>query len=176
MNNLMIFNNQEFGDIRVLDLNGEPWFVGKDVAERLGYIEPNKVISRHMDEDDRMKYPITDSLGRKQESWIINESGLYSLILSSKLPGAKRFKRWVTSEVLPSIRKHGTYTVPVVETIESYKIQDPMQRYVAWIKEQYELSQERSARIEAEKKLQELKNDLKFNLLMQLLLEHRIGE
>lgn len=75
--------------------------VGKDVAEALGYNEPNKAIVRHVDEDDRTKYPITDNLGRTQESWLINESGFYSLVLGSKLPSAKQFRRWVTSEVLP---------------------------------------------------------------------------
>lgn len=108
-NALTVFNNMEFGEIRTLNIDNEPWFVGKDVAEALKYNEPNKAISRHIDEDDRMKYPIIDNLGRKQESWIINESGLYSLILGSKLPNAKRFKRWVTSKVLPQIRKTGGY-------------------------------------------------------------------
>ena len=108
-NALTVFNNMEFGEIRTLNIENEPWFVGKDVAEALKYNEPNKAISRHIDEDDRMKYPIIDNLGRKQESWIINESGLYSLILGSKLPNAKRFKRWVTSKVLPQIRKTGGY-------------------------------------------------------------------
>ena len=83
--------------------------VSKDVAEILGHNEPNKAIVRHVDEDDRTKYPITDNLGRTQESWIINESGFYSLALRSKLPSAKAFKRWVTSEVLPSVRKNGAY-------------------------------------------------------------------
>ena len=108
-NDLKTFTNDTFGSIRAIEINGEPWLVGKDIAEVLGYNEPNKAIVRHVDEDDRTKHPITDNLGRTQESWIINESGLYSLVLSSKLPGAKKFKRWVTSEVLPSIRKHGMY-------------------------------------------------------------------
>lgn len=109
MNDMMIFKNEEFGEIRTLEINNEPYFVGKDIAETLDYKEPHKAIVKHIDEDDRIKYPITDELGRKQETWLINESGLYSLIMSSKLPNAKRFKRWVTSEVLPSIRKHGGY-------------------------------------------------------------------
>ena len=82
------------------------WLVGKDVAEILGHNEPNKAIVRHVDEDDRAKYPITDNLGRTQESWITNESGFYSLVLGSKLPNAKQFRKWVTSDVLPSIRKY----------------------------------------------------------------------
>lgn len=109
MNNLMIFNNQEFGDIRVLELNGDTWFVGKDVAEKLGYAKPRNAITTHVDEEDKKGAPIQGGIGGTQEMTIINESGLYSLILSSKLPGAKKFKKWVTSEVLPSIRKHGMY-------------------------------------------------------------------
>lgn len=99
----------EFGELRTVEIDGEPWFVGKDIAEALGYNEPHKAIQRHVDKDDGMKRPVTDSTGRKQETWLINESGLYSLILSSKLPSAKEFKHWVTSEVLPSIRKNGAY-------------------------------------------------------------------
>lgn len=99
----------EFGNLRTIEIDGEPWFVGKDVAAALGYNEPHKAIQRHVDKDDGMKRPITDSTGRRQETWLINESGLYSLILSSKLPSAKEFKHWVTSEVLPSIRKNGAY-------------------------------------------------------------------
>lgn len=99
----------EFGELRTVEISGEVWFVGKDVAKALGYNEPHKAIQRHVDKDDGMKRPVTDSTGRKQETWLINESGLYSLILSSKLPSAKEFKHWVTSEVLPSIRKNGAY-------------------------------------------------------------------
>ncbi|MFI3086796.1 BRO family protein [Streptococcus sp. 2022WUSS037] len=106
---LQIFKNEQFGQVQLVEINNEPWFVGKEIAEILAYKEPNKAIARHVDEDDRMKHPIIDSLGRSQETYIINESGLYSLILKSKLPQAKQFKRWVTSEVLPSIRKHGAY-------------------------------------------------------------------
>jgi prophage antirepressor-like protein len=105
---IQTFENSEFGSIRIVEIENEPYFVGKDVADVLGYSESNKAISRHIDEEDRMKHPIP-STGGIQSSWIINESGLYSLILSSKLPTAKKFKRWVTSEVLPSIRKHGAY-------------------------------------------------------------------
>lgn len=105
---IQTFENSEFGSIRIVEIDNEPYFVGKDVADVLGYNESNKAISRHIDEEDRMKHPIP-STGGIQSSWVINESGLYSLILSSKLPTAKKFKRWVTSEVLPSIRKHGAY-------------------------------------------------------------------
>ena len=106
---VQIFNNPEFGDVRVVMQNGEPWFVGKDVADKLGYAKPLNAIATHVDEDDSLKQGLTDSLGRMQETILINESGLYSLILSSKLPSAKKFKRWVTSEVLPTIRKTGGY-------------------------------------------------------------------
>ena len=112
MNNLQIFKNDSFGEVRTLIIDNEPWFVGKDVASILGYAKPLNAISTHIDEDDSLKQGLIDNMGRTQETILINESGLYSLILSSKLPKAKEFKRWVTSEVLPSIRKTGGYTVP----------------------------------------------------------------
>ena len=113
MNELQIFNSEEFGDIRTVTIDNEPWFVGKDVAEALEYNEPHKAIARHISDDDRMKHPVTDSTGRNQDTWIINESGLYALIFGSKLESAKRFKHWVTSEVLPAIRKTGSYQNPM---------------------------------------------------------------
>lgn len=109
MNELMIFNNPEFGNIRTIERDGTPWFVGKDVAEALGYAKPRNAIDTHVDPDDALKQGVTDSMGRTQEMTIINESGLYALVLGSKLPSAKKFKRWVTSEVIPSIRKSGGY-------------------------------------------------------------------
>ena len=109
MNELQIFNNPEFGDIRTVELDGEPWFVGKDVATALGYSNTKDALSRHVDDEDKGGSRFTTPSG-EQEMTIINESGLYSLVLSSKLPGAKKFKRWVTSEVLPALRKHGAYT------------------------------------------------------------------
>nr|DAQ25842.1 MAG TPA: repressor domain protein [Caudoviricetes sp.] len=109
MGELQIFKNEEFGEVRTVEIGGEPWFVGKDVAKVLGYAKPLNALSTHIDEDDSLKQGLTDSMGRTQETILINESGLYSLILSSKLPNAKAFKKWVTSEVLPSIRKHGGY-------------------------------------------------------------------
>lgn len=108
MNELEIFKNEEFGEIRMIMINNEPWFVGKDVAEILGYVDTNKAISMHVDEDDKLNDKTASSLGQRG-GWFINESGLYSLILSSKLPTAKKFKHWVTYEVLPTIRKHGAY-------------------------------------------------------------------
>lgn len=112
MNELKLFENQEFGRIRVVVIDGEPWFVGKDVAEALGYSNPRKALDDHVDPEDKMQgdgVTIRDSIGREQHPTIINRSGVYSLILSSKLPTAKKFKRWVTSEVLPSIERHGLY-------------------------------------------------------------------
>ena len=112
MNEIQIFQNVEFGAIRTMsNKQGEPMFCAKDVAEALGYDQPHKAIARHVEEDDGMKRTLIDSLGRKQQAIFINESGLYSLILSSKLESAKRFKHWVTSEVLPAIRKQGGYMV-----------------------------------------------------------------
>lgn len=108
-NQIQIFNNTEFGEIRTMEINGEPWFVGKDVATALGYTKARNAIAAHVDDDDKKDAPIQGSLGGTQKMTIINESGMYSLILGSKLDGAKRFKRWVTSEVLPSIRKSGAY-------------------------------------------------------------------
>jgi prophage antirepressor-like protein len=108
MNDIQIFENSEFGKIRTLKINGEPWFVGKDIAENLGYTESAKAVRKYVDSEDKGVSKM-DTPGGKQDIIIINESGLYSLVLSSKLPTAKQFKRWVTSEVLPSIRKHGAY-------------------------------------------------------------------
>lgn len=107
-NDLRIFENEEFGKIRTLIINNEPWFVGKDVAEILGYSNSRDALVKHVDNEDK-GVAKCDTLGGTQELTVINESGLYSMILSSKLPTAKRFKHWVTSEVLPSIRKYGIY-------------------------------------------------------------------
>ncbi len=111
MNELKVFKNQEFGSVRTLVIDKEPWFVGKDVAEVLGYKNQNDALSKHVDDEDKDTIAIRDSIGRNRDTPIINESGLYSLILSSKLPSAKKFKRWVTSEVLPALRKTGQYQV-----------------------------------------------------------------
>ena len=115
MNDIQVFNNPEFGAIRTVEINNEPWLVGKDVAEVLGYTDTFGAMKKHVDQDDKLVCQI-DSAGQKRDATVINESGLYSLVLSSKLPTAKKFKRWVTSEVLPSIRKHGAYMTP--ETLE----------------------------------------------------------
>lgn len=109
MNNLQIFNSEEFGDMRTVTIDDETWFVGKDVANALGYERATKAIQDHVDDDDKDEVPIQDSIGRMQKTPVINESGLYALIFGSKLESAKRFKHWVTSEVLPTIRKTGGY-------------------------------------------------------------------
>lgn len=108
MNNLQIFNSPEFGQVRTIQQNGEPWFVGKDVTEILGYKDTSDAMKKHVDIEDKLTRRFADS-GQNREMYIINESGLYSLILSSKMPKAKEFKRWVTSEVIPAIRKTGGY-------------------------------------------------------------------
>ena len=108
MNQLQIFENPEFGAVRTVEIDGEPWLVGKDVADDLGYQNGSRDINRHVDEEDRKKMMIFDG-NQNKETIVINESGLYSLVLSSKLPTARKFKHWVTSEVLPSLRRHGLY-------------------------------------------------------------------
>lgn len=118
---IQIFNNPEFGEVRTVSIDGEPWFVGRDIALALGYSNTKDALAKHVDDDDKKMGSqnatpsIKDSLGRDQYPVFINESGLYSLVLSSKLPTAKKFKRWVTSEVLPTIRKTGSYNVKQAE-------------------------------------------------------------
>lgn len=111
MNEIQVFNNPEFGQLRTVMIDNVPWAVGKDVADALGYTNSRKALSDHVDDEDRNTVTIRDGIGNPNRV-VINESGLYSLILSSKLPSAKRFKRWVTSEVLPAIRATGAYTAP----------------------------------------------------------------
>ena len=122
MNELKIFENAEFGSVRTLSINGEPYFVGKDVAEILGYTNPSKALLDHVDDEDKVNNESLSSLGQRG-GWLINESGLYSLILSSKMPNAKKFKHWVTSEVLPSIRRTGSYQVPQSNTNKSKSLE-----------------------------------------------------
>lgn len=150
MNELKIFQNSEFGTIRTLSINNEPWFVGKDVASILGYAKPENAIANHVYEEDKTSTLIQGSGSNyKSKAIIINESGLYSLILSSKLPRAKEFKRWVTSEVLPSIRKHGAYMT-----------EETLQRAITspdfLIKLATELKREQNARKLAEQQVKEL--------------------
>ena len=107
-NEIQLFHNDEFGDVRTVIINGEPWFVGRDIAGILGYKDTSDALKRHVDPEDKLSRCFTNS-GQKRSIYVVNESGVYSLILSSKLPSAKQFKRWVTSEILPTIRKTGRY-------------------------------------------------------------------
>ncbi|GAA0206182.1 BRO-N domain-containing protein [Selenomonas dianae] len=120
---VQIFENAEFGKVRTVVKGGEPYFVGKDVAEILGYKDTVNALKAHVDEEDKTGWQITTPSRGTQTATIINESGLYSLILSSKLPAAKKFKRWVTSEVLPSIRKTGGYNVKHDDALQSKRVE-----------------------------------------------------
>lgn len=131
MNEIKTYTNSEFGEVRTVLIGGEPYFVGKDIAVILGYAKPRNAIASHVDAEDKKDAPIQGTLGGMQNMTVINESGLYSLILSSKLPTAKKFKRWVTSEVLPSIRRTGRYDIK-----DSYAIDDPVERAKRWIEEE----------------------------------------
>ena len=147
MNEIKIFNNPEFGKVRTMEINGEPYFVGKDVAIILGYAKPENAIANHVDTEDKTLTPIQGGCSTgSQNTTIINESGLYSLILSSKLPKAKEFKRWVTSEVLPSIRKHGAYAVDELLNEPEFAI-----KTFTALKEERERSKRLSEQIEADK-------------------------
>lgn len=139
MNSIQIFNNEEFGNIRSIVINGEPWFVGKDVATALGYSDPRSTVSKKVDIEDRGVAEMETPSG-KQKMTIINESGIYALIFGSKLPLAKEFKHWVTSEVLPTLRKTGTYSLQP-EPTPSYMIEDDVERAQRWIEERQETLQ-----------------------------------
>ena len=133
MNELMVFNNAEFGNVRTIEINGEPWFVGKDVAESLGYTNPTKAMQDHIDKED-LSFNETLKLSRQAGAWLINESGVYALIFGSKLPNARKFKHWVTSEILPTIRKTGSYSITQTKT-DSYMIENPTERARRWAEE-----------------------------------------
>ena len=145
MNEIKIFDNPEFGKVRTMEINGEPFLVGKDVAEILGYSNPRDALSKHVDDEDKATVAIHDG-SQNRNLTTINESGLYSLILSSKLPKAKEFKRWVTSEVLPSIRKHGAYAVDELLNDPEFAI-----KTFTALKEEREKSKRLSEQIEADK-------------------------
>ena len=135
MNDLQTFSNSEFGAIRTLNIDNAPWFVGRDVAKSLGYAKPQNAIADHVDDEDKKGALIQGTPGGSQNMVIINESGLYSLILSSKLPNAKKFKRWVTSEVLPAIRKTGAYvtTTAAAEAAEKTLKEEKYMRAAQYI-------------------------------------------
>ncbi len=149
MTDLQIFNSPEFGAIRTIEKDGEPWFVGKDVATALGYEKPTDAVRKHTDMEDRGISKMETPSGI-QEMTIINESGLYSLVLSSKLPTAKKFKRWVTNEVIPSIRKHGAYMTP--ETLEAAILNpDTMIKLCTALKDEQEKRKALEQQIESQK-------------------------
>lgn len=157
MNELKTFTSAAFGCVRIIDKGGQPWFVGKDVADILGYSNSSKAIPQHVDEEDRQKQNLPTAQNGKlvAASWLINESGLYSLILSSKMPKAKEFKRWVTSEVIPAIRKHGGY-------LTADKIEQALTDPDTIIKLATTLKEERAARQQAEASLQAAKPKVLF--------------
>ena len=142
MSELQIFKSPAFGQVRTVTIDGEPWFVAKDVATALGYSNTRDAIAKHVDDDDKNTVVIRDGKGNPNQT-VINESGLYSLVLSSKLPTAKNFKHWITSEVLPSIRKHGAYMTPE-------KIEEALLNPDTLIRLATELKTEREARKHAE--------------------------
>lgn len=144
MKKLEIFQNKNFGRIRTLDINNEPWFVGKDVAEILGYSNVRDALRKHVDEEDK-GVAVCDTPGGMQNMSIINESGLYSLVLSSKMLLAKEFKRWITHEVIPAIRQHGAYMTP--EVIQK-SLQDP--DFMIQILQNLKQEQERNRALEAD--------------------------
>lgn len=139
---VQVFNNAEFGDVRVIMQGEQPWFVGKDVASVLGYGDTAQAIRKRVDNEDKGVVELTTP-GGKQRAIIINESGLYSLIMSSKLPSAKQFKHWVTSEILPTIRQHGAYLTPE-------KVEEVLMNPDTIIKLATQLKAEREGRIKAE--------------------------
>ena len=150
-NSYKTFSNNEFGEIRVLEVSNEPWFVGKDVAEVLGYAEPRSVVAKKVDAEDKGVSKMATASGT-QEMTIINESGLYSLILSSKLPNAKKFKRWVTGEVLPSIRRNGAYMTE--NTIEkALSSPDFLIQLATKLKEEQEKAKELEDKLEKNSKM-----------------------
>lgn len=149
MNELQIFDNPEFGKIRTVERDGEPWFVGKDVAAALGYSNVRNAVPAHVDEEDKLSTRI-EYAGQNREVTIINESGLYSLVLSSKLPTARKFKRWVTSEVIPTIRKHKAYMTP--DKLEEVLLNpDTLIQLAQNLKSEQEARRAAEAKIEADR-------------------------
>lgn len=156
MNEIKVFEHETFGQIRTVTIDGEPWFVGKDIAENLGYSGAAKAIRTHVDDEDK-GVTVLDTPGGKQNVVIINESGLYCLILSSKLPGAKEFKRWVTSEVLPTIRRTGGFIADDEQFLRFYAptADEPT---MAFIRAQMEIARGLCRKIDADKPLVEFAN------------------
>lgn len=145
-NNLITFNNPDFGEVRTLNIDNEPWFLGKDVATVLGYSNPRDALAKHVDDDDKNTVAICDGIPGNPSKTIINESGLYSLVLSSKLPTAKAFKRWITHDVIPSIRKNGGY----IAGQENMTAEELMAKALLMAKKTIDEKEARLAKTEAE--------------------------
>ena len=165
MNNIYTFQHPKFGAIRTIEINGEPWLVGKDVAVALGYQNPSKALSDHVDNEDKLNNESLSSLGQRG-GWLINESGLYSLVLSSKLPGAKKFRRWVTSEVLPSIRKHGGYVAGQESMTDDELLARAVMVAQSKIAERDKLIEEQQQQIEAMRPKEVFANAVKATILV----------
>lgn len=144
MSDIQLFQNPEFGRVRIVEVNGEAWMVGKDVAEALGYKNPRQALASNVEVEDRGVHSV-DTPSGEQEMTIINESGLYSLVLSSKLPNARKFRRWVTTEVLPTVRRHGAYMTP--ETLQAAILNPDTMIQLC---QQLKAEQEHSRQLEAE--------------------------
>ena len=141
MNGLRIFNNPEFGEVRTVTIGNEVWFVGNDVARALGYQRPDQAVRTNVDEEDSTLMGVSDANNHTQQMKVINESGLYSLVMSSRIPSAKRFRHWVTSEVLPALARTGSYEIE--KKLDSYMIDDPVERAKRWIEEQEKVKREK---------------------------------
>lgn len=150
MNSLRVFSNPEFGEVRTIIIDGEPWFVGNDVARALGYSKTGEAIKTNVQDMDTALAGVMDSMGRVQKTTVINESGLYDLVFESRLPSAKKFRHWVTSDVLPSIRKTGLYSIQ--EKPDSYTIENPAERARRWAEEYEEkvLLEKQNQKLESE--------------------------
>lgn len=161
MNNIQIFNNSEFGKIRTAIIDGDIWFVGRDVASALGYAKPQNALRDNVEEGDALTQGIPDANNHTQQMIVINESGMYDLVMASKLPSAKKFRRWITHDVIPSIRKTGTYSIP--QTPDE-KIQLIAQGYVEMRKDidavKEEVSDAKNDISDVKSEIQTLKNDL----------------
>lgn len=158
MNELKVFENPAFGQVRTIEIDNEPWFVGKDVAVALGYSDANKAVAMHVDEEDKLNDKTSSSLGQRG-GWLINESGLYSLILSSKLPTAKDFKRWITKEVIPSIRKTGGYQMPTTPELRIAAALIDAQRILAEYEEKNQVLAMENSALSVDKAIMQPKAD-----------------
>lgn len=181
MNDIQLFVNEELGNLRGTNIKGEPWVVGKDVAAALGYKDTVNALKSHVDAEDKTGWQITTPSRGKQTVTVINESGFYSLVMSSKLPDAKKFKRWVTSEVLPTLRKNGSYSIAAKP--DSYTIEDPAARARRWA-EEYEEKKALEMKVEKDKPKVEFANQVSiakatdcidFSAMAKILKDHNLN-